>query len=383
MNKTQCTHCFKVYVISAEQYSASEGVVTCGSCNQEFYASFTDGTTDLRDRKRDADGLLQIEEEPLPPPKFSFDESLNSEMSIIFDDDDSESIIDDADFEPRPAFGPSQYSMKMPHKGAVVLTQLADEQFEEEASEQVEKPSFDEKLSNTDINLIDEVDQLIEEKILPAPIATEVADQIEDISTNEMDSDNDILVPATDKFKIRRQKSSLFRKLFVMPLLLLSFVILAIALLYQLWLRQIIFWPDHAVVQSIIKPAALPIQQKLKEYNVVLPTRRNLNGLQLLAADVEAHATRASTILLQVSLINRAKISQELPTMELTLTDADGRLISRRSLVPEDYLHNNRTNNSIGINELKKVTIELLAFPKQATGYEIRILGDAVKQSLN
>jgi len=380
MNKTQCTHCLKVYVISAEQYSASEGVVTCGSCNQEFYASFINEAADLNNR---SDGLIEIEEEPLPAPKFSFDESLNSEMSIIFDDDDSESIIDETDFEPRPAFARSQYSMKLPQKRPIVLTQLADEQIGDEVSDQPQSLSFSEDIGDTDTDLIDEVDQLIEDKILPAPLATEVADQIEDISTNEMDDSTNINIPKNNQFKIRRQKTSLFKKLFVMPILLLLFAVLAIALLYQMWLRQMIFWPDHAVVQSIIKPAAIPIQQKLNQYNITLPERRNLNGLQLLAADVEAHATRASTILLRVSLINRAKISQALPTMELTLTDADGRLISRRSLVPEDYLHNNRTNNSIGINELKKVTIELLAFPKQATGYEIRILGDKVKKPLS
>ena len=140
-----------------------------------------------------------------------------------------------------------------------------------------------------------------------------------------------------------------------------------------------IFWPDNAAVRNVIEPVATPIRQKLEDYNVVFPDRKNLNGLQLLAADVEAHASRASTILLRVSLINRAKISQALPTLELTLTDADGRLVSRRSLKPEDYLYNNRTANTIGSNELKKVTIELLAFPKQATGYELRILGEANK----
>ena len=83
MNKTQCPHCLKMYVISAEQYSASEGLVTCGSCNQEFHAKFINELSDLSARDDGGDGLIDIVEEPLPAPKFSFDESLNSEMSIM------------------------------------------------------------------------------------------------------------------------------------------------------------------------------------------------------------------------------------------------------------------------------------------------------------
>jgi hypothetical protein len=60
--------------------------------------------------------------------------------------------------------------------------------------------------------------------------------------------------------------------------------------------------------------------------------------------------------------------------LELTLTDEGGRLVSRRSLSPDDYLHNNRLQNRMRANELRQVVIELLAFPKQAHGYELKLL---------
>jgi len=78
--------------------------------------------------------------------------------------------------------------------------------------------------------------------------------------------------------------------------------------------------------------------------------------------------------LLKISIINHAKIRQQLPWLEMSLMDADGRLVSRRNLSPSDYVYQNATDDLIGARELKKITIELLSFPKQATGYELKIL---------
>lgn len=154
------------------------------------------------------------------------------------------------------------------------------------------------------------------------------------------------------------------------PLLGLVALLLTAALSYQLWLKQAV-----PILESTQLATALqPIKQQLQKYAVVLPERRNLKQLELLSARTEAHPTRSSTILLRASLINRAKISQPFPWLELSLTDEDGRLVSRRALAPNDYLHNNRLENLINANELKRVTIELLAFPKQAHGFELRML---------
>lgn len=392
MNKTQCPHCFKVYTISDEQYNASDGIVSCGACQQEFYASFVDEIIELSELPVTKETKPSAHRSRLRPPNYGFDESVNSEISIRFDEDDSENIFDTTALEDHPSFGPSSYSLKIPETKATVKAlelPTSTDKLADNLPKKRRAPSLEELSSHADVDLINEVDQLIEEKILTAPVAAELADQIEDISTNEIDSDtvseiigdtdSDNRRPRTNEFKIQREKTKPFKTFVLTPLLLTILAVVSVALLYQLWLRQIIFWPDQPVVQNTIGFVTKPIKKKFEQYNIVLPLRRNLNGLQLLAADIEPHATRASTILLRVSLINRAKISQALPTLELSLTDADGRLVSRRSLNPEAYLHNNRTNNAIGINELKKVTIELLAFPKQATGYELRILGESAE----
>ncbi len=167
---------------------------------------------------------------------------------------------------------------------------------------------------------------------------------------------------------------SLFLKIIFTPVLLVLVAVLSVSLIYQLWQKQFIFWPDNKIIQTQVAPLAKPVLLKLDELDIRLPTRRNLKSLQLVSATTEPHPKRSSTLLLRISLINRAIIEQPLPWLELSLNNSEGRIISRRSLSPKDYIHNNKTNTSIGSNELKKITIELLSFPKEAAGYELRLL---------
>ncbi len=162
-------------------------------------------------------------------------------------------------------------------------------------------------------------------------------------------------------------------------------LVLAVVLAYQLWLKQFIelprdiTWLEHPQVQKLqdmMGPYFELTKQQLANHDITLPKRRNLSQLDLVSAQTEPHPSRPTTVLLRVSLINRAKIAQSLPWLEMSLTDSDGRLVARRNLSPGDYIYKNRTNDKIGSNELKKITIELLSFPKSATGYEIKLLNN-------
>ena len=211
--------------------------------------------------------------------------------------------------------------------------------------------------SDTEAQLIDEVDQLIDDKIL------------NQATDRPYETADDIFIG-----KKKKSASGLFAWLIVAPVLLILITGLTGSLIYQLWQKQLISWPDRKEVRDLIEPFQTPAIQKLEEFGVDIPVRRNLSALQLLSAKTEAHPSRASTILLRVSLINRAQIDQPLPWLELSLKNSDGKIISRRSLSPKDYIHNNRIGSDIGARELKKITIELLSFPKQAAGYELKLL---------
>ena len=224
-------------------------------------------------------------------------------------------------------------------------------QFSEPASDQVSE--LDTPSEENDQTLITEVDQLIEEKLVIDSIAADESDTIDFSNTT---------------------KHSALNRWVYGPLLGLVALVLIAVLGYQLWLKQATPLLESPQLATVLEPVISPLKQQLQKYAVSLPERRNLNQLELLSARTEAHPTRSSTILLRASLINRAKISQPFPWLELSLTDEDGRLVSRRAISPKDYLHNNRTENRINANELKQVTIELLAFPKQAHGFELRLL---------
>ncbi|RBP53644.1 zinc-ribbon and DUF3426 domain-containing protein [Arenicella xantha] len=215
--------------------------------------------------------------------------------------------------------------------------------------------------SRNETELIDEVDGLIKDKILSPK-----SESINEAAINRRRSR-----PAAAR-PIKRKKSG-FRWLAIL-LGLLLILLFSATLLYQLWLKQWIKPNDSGRFDTAMQAVIDPLVEQLATRNIELPVRRDLSQLELVSARTETHPTRPSTTLLRVSMINRASITQPLPWLELALRNSEGQLVSRRNLSPRDYLYNNKTTADIGPNQLKKVTIELLAFPKQVTGYELKII---------
>lgn len=204
--------------------------------------------------------------------------------------------------------------------------------------------------------LIDQVDALVEDKLINGS------------SSNPLDDDLPFRLDQKPK-----KSSSRFSWLLVPPMLVIVLILIA-TLVYQLWMKQIVAFKSDSFAQAKIVELSVPIAKRLAEHDIVLPLRRNLSQLELVSARTEAHPVRSSTTLLRISIINHADIEQPLPWLEMSLTNAEGQLISRRALSPLDYVYQNATNDLIGARELKKITVELLSFPKQATGYELKIL---------
>ncbi len=265
-----------------------------------------------------------------------------------------------------------QAELDLPSSGTPLTeskTSTDSKALEDTAPFSEEKPVIKEQVSKE--SLIEQVDSLVDDKLNSVKQAS---------ALNQKPQDEPIAEPFELDRKVKHKRSfgaRLGSLLLALALLVLALLLL-IAMIYQLWLRQIIVLDEQSSVQKAAKKQvsqlATPIIEELYNYDVVLPSRRNLSQLELASARTEAHPTRPSTILLRISIINHATIEQPLPWLEMSLSDAEGKLVSRRSLSPRDYVYQNATNNLIGARELKKVTIELLSFPKQATGYELKIL---------
>ena len=390
-NKTQCPECFGVFMITDEQLLRSNGKVRCGRCRSAFNAT-----------------LISIEEAALDRPKYGRSKPVQTRNSdeerrdknysqIVSRSDVTKSVIPQVNdnrakaHDGQPAvYGktPSESdrdSFSITHyPGEHVLTDALSviddtpsfniEDYSESnmgnaesadnpkqhniASEDVIKTSYDPRLTDT-------LAAIKQAKSGRSDVKSPYASQFNEAASDQIDADEDYPIDFGKTTKHRAPSHWAYG-----PLLGLMALLLTAALSYQLWLKQ-----AAPILESTQLATALqPIKQQLEKYAVVLPERRNLKQLELLSARTEAHPTLSSTVLLRASLINRAKISQPFPWLELSLTDEDGILVSRRALSPNDYLHNNRLENLIKANELKRVTIELLAFPKQAHGFELRLL---------
>jgi predicted Zn finger-like uncharacterized protein len=74
---------------------------------------------------------------------------------------------------------------------------------------------------------------------------------------------------------------------------------------------------------------------RLLDCEVRLPRRPELLSIE--SSDLQADPRRESLIVLNAVIRNRAAVVQELPSLELTLTDPDERPLVRRVLRPEEY----------------------------------------------
>jgi len=424
LNRTQCPHCFTTYLITEEQYRVSGGMVRCGTCRERFQARIIESQDAPKfDPRKAFIEPISEQENDLPahihegPRDYEFaeshennnenqtaetvlselEESINSELTIEFEDDapvtpaspeelETERILAnirarnidripatdirvDRDSDKKDTADPalnehvSQHELSLPDRSDNDSKRPTQH---DRIEPKIETPETSVTRNTAeDEELIDEVDQLIEDKILSTSEPSEFTEPDEPVTAQ---SETDIV------FNLDKRPRRRASRWAMLPLLFILIGVLAAALIYQLWMKQLLVFPENSQTEQLIQSGVRPLAKELAERDIALPVRRNLSQLELLSAQTEPHPSRASTNLLRVSIMNRAEISQPLPWLELSLTDSEGRLVSRRQLSPRDYIYNNQIDSGIGPKELKKITIELLAFPKQATGYELKLL---------
>ena len=69
-----------------------------------------------------------------------------------------------------------------------------------------------------------------------------------------------------------------------------------------------------------------------------IPLQRDLTLIDMQERNIHPHPRFQNTLLVSVTLLNKAAFRQAYPSIELTLTDFNGALISRRRFQPADYL---------------------------------------------
>lgn len=106
---------------------------------------------------------------------------------------------------------------------------------------------------------------------------------------------------------------------------------------------------------------------------VLLPRRAELMSIE--SSDLQADPRREGLIVLNAVIRNRARLAQEYPALELTLTDEAGRPVLRRVLMPADYLEPDRSrelvSKGIAAGAEAAVRIHLDSSRARATGYRL------------
>ncbi len=103
-----------------------------------------------------------------------------------------------------------------------------------------------------------------------------------------------------------------------------------------------------------------------------LPLPRRVELISIEASDLQADTTNPNVMVLSATLKNRAIFDQQLPLLELTLTDAQDQPLVRRVLSPGDYIGKS-ANVTVGFAASSEIAVKVFIEGSQikATGYRL------------
>lgn len=103
-----------------------------------------------------------------------------------------------------------------------------------------------------------------------------------------------------------------------------------------------------------------------------LPLTRRIELMSIEASDLQADTEKPNIMVLSATLKNRAAFDQQLPSLELTLTDAQDQPVVRRVLAPRDY-GGKGVNIQAGFAANTEIAIKVFIEGSQvkATGYRL------------
>ena len=109
------------------------------------------------------------------------------------------------------------------------------------------------------------------------------------------------------------------------------------ALLLLLGAGQFVWYQrDHLARQY--PPLRPVIELMCARLGCTLKPQRDLDAIKVLARDVRDHPRFRNSLLVNATIENEASFTQPYPTLELTLYDADGKMIGVRRFQPQEYL---------------------------------------------
>ena len=144
----------------------------------------------------------------------------------------------------------------------------------------------------------------------------------------------------------------------------------ALLLLLMLAAQATYFYRSALIVLfPEIKPYAAELCTRL---GCDLPLPQRIKQISIEASDLQADTTNPNIMVLSATLRNRAVFDQQLPSLELTLTDAQDRPVVRRVLGPADYIGAPAGKEmEFGANSEIAIKVFIEGSQVKATGYRL------------
>ncbi len=123
----------------------------------------------------------------------------------------------------------------------------------------------------------------------------------------------------------------------------------------------------------VLFPEAKPYAVKLcASLGCELSLPRRIEKMSIEASDLQADTANPNIMVLSATLKNRAVFEQQLPSLELTLTDAQDQPVVRRVLAPKDYM-GKAADTQTGFAANSEIAIKVFIEGSQvkATGYRL------------
>lgn len=98
---------------------------------------------------------------------------------------------------------------------------------------------------------------------------------------------------------------------------------------------------------------------------------RDPSMIHLVSRDMHQHPNRAGTLVLSASFVNRASQDQPYPDISLTLFDAAGQPLGRRSFTPRDYLPDGEAQAMLAPQVHVPILLEFIDPGERAVGFEL------------
>ncbi|MDP3483089.1 MAG: DUF3426 domain-containing protein [Sulfuricella sp.] len=334
---TTCPACHTRFRVTPEQMDAHGGDVRCGRCAKVFNAHVY-LEHELEELQHEGQSRLAFEE---PGEQAALPEEEANQPAAV--EELAAPSFEEAPVEEEPVQPPQAVDELLP-ESPVEAESFVPEWGEEALSEPpaAAESRLSEPAEPVTVEPVDAESITLPPRFSPGPVP-------------ERPVARDTFVEIEDKLKKRR-----FFWLWLIGVLLL---------LASLGAQGVYFFRSDLAARY---PEFKPFLQQfcgVPQCSIRLPANPDLLSIE--TSNLEADPQQDNLVALNAILRNRAKLAQEYPQLELTLTDTQDRMIARRTFTPGEYAKGADLNRGMAPNEEVTVKLNLDLGDLKAAGYRV------------